>query len=174
MCSLPFRYSFLSSLPVSQAGWRRCILSVCPHANMRVLILLYVCPHTTMCPCTTICVSSYCYVCRHTTMCPTNIQLSSYYYICVLILLFACPHTITTYMSSFYYTCVLILLYMCPHTTIYVFRCERAVTLLPGANRQVVNTRLSLWPRATPMQNYKMHLSKCVNDLHWLISFPKQ
>ncbi len=45
-------------------------------------------------------------------MCPhTAINVSSYYYICVLILLHMCPHT-TICVSSYYY--------MCPHTTINV------------------------------------------------------
>ena len=42
---------------------------------VRVLILVYMCPHTTIC-------------------------VSSYYYICVLILLFVCPHT-SIYVSSY-------------------------------------------------------------------------
>jgi hypothetical protein len=45
-------------------------------------------PHTTMCPHTTIYVSSYYYMCPHTT-----VHVSSYYYICVLILLYVCPRT---------------------------------------------------------------------------------
>ena len=49
-------------------------------------------------------VSSYNYMCPHTT-----IDVSSYYYKCVLILLYMCPDT-TTYVSSYYYICVLILL----------------------------------------------------------------
>jgi hypothetical protein len=58
--------------------------------------LLYVCPRTTMCPHTTIYVSSFYCVCPHTT-----IYMSSYYYMC--------PHT-TTCVSSY--------CYMCPHTAI--------------------------------------------------------
>jgi hypothetical protein len=67
-----------------------------------VLILLYICPNTT-------------------------IYVSSYYHICVLILLYMCPHT-TIYVSSYYYiymcpdTTIYVSLdyYVCPHTTIYV------------------------------------------------------
>ena len=51
-----------------------------------VLILLYMCPHTT-----TIYVSSYCYVSSYYYMC-THTTLSSYYYVC--------PHT-TIYVSSY-------------------------------------------------------------------------
>ena len=84
-------------------------------------ILLYLCPCTTMCPRTTIYVSSYCYigVLILIYMCPfTTIYVSSYYYMC--------PHTIM-YVSSYYCKSVLILLYMCPratimcpHTTVYL------------------------------------------------------
>jgi hypothetical protein len=63
-----------------------------------VLILLYMCPHTT------IYVSSYYYICMKIH------QRRIYYYICVLILLYMCRY----YISS-----ALVLLYMCPHTTIY-------------------------------------------------------
>ncbi len=74
------------------------------NAYICVLILLYMCPYTTicvvmllyMCPHTAIYVSLYYYMCRHTT-----IYVSSYYYICVLILLNMCPHT-TIYVSSYY------------------------------------------------------------------------
>jgi len=59
-----------------------------------VLILLYMCPHTTAY------VSSYCYK-------------------CVLILLYMCPHT-TIYVSSYYYICVLILLRILLHATVCV------------------------------------------------------
>jgi hypothetical protein len=90
-----------------------------------VLILLYMCPHTT------IFVSSYYYMCPHTT-----IDVSSYYYVSscyhvrVLIPLYKCPHT-TRYGSS-QYQCTIpsvmrtevhedtgIPLHMCPHTTTY-------------------------------------------------------
>jgi hypothetical protein len=65
-----------------------------------VLMLLYMCPHTTIC-------------------------VSSHYCICVLILLYMCPHTTAVYLaphtticvSSHYCICVLTLLYMCPHTS---------------------------------------------------------
>ena len=78
-----------------------------------VLILLYMCPHTT------ICVSSYYYICvlilLHVSSFYYVSSYSSYYYMCVLILLCISPHT-TIYLSSFYYICVLMLLYMCPHS----------------------------------------------------------
>jgi hypothetical protein len=75
-----------------------------------VLILLYMCPHTT-------------------------IYVSSYHCICVLILLlrrlgpfllvspqvFSYYYTYTTiYVSSYHYKCVLVPLYMCPHATVNV------------------------------------------------------
>ena len=83
-----------------------CIASACSAACLSAscynissgLILLYV--------------SSFSYMCLHTTLCPhTTIHVSSYYDTCVLILI---------YVSSYYYMCrhnpicVLILLYMCP------------------------------------------------------------
>ena len=98
---------------------------------MRVLILRYVCPHTTinMCPHTAMhlqasssrasCpetsasyynVSSYYHMCPHTT-----IYVSSYYYICVRILLYGV--FILLHVSSYYHICVLTLLYICPQTT---------------------------------------------------------
>jgi hypothetical protein len=76
-----------------------------------VLILLYMCPHTT------ICVSSYYYMCPLTCVRILLLCMSSYYYMC--------PHA-TIYASSHYYICVLRLLYVssycyiCPHTTKYV------------------------------------------------------
>ncbi len=66
-----------------------------------VLILLYMCPHTTV----YVCVLILLYMCPHTA-----IYVSSYSYICVLILLYMCPHTNI-------YTCPH---NMCPPTTIYV------------------------------------------------------
>jgi TPR repeat protein len=59
-----------------------------------VLILLYMCPHTT-------------------------VDVSSHTFICVLILLHMCPHT-PSYVCTHYYVCVLIHLYLCAHTTMYV------------------------------------------------------
>ena len=64
---------------------------MCPHMQRQrrgVLILLHMCPHTTM-------------------------YVSSHYYIYVLILPYMCPRT-TIYVSSHYYVCVLILPYICP------------------------------------------------------------
>jgi hypothetical protein len=78
-----------------------------------------------------LCVSSYYYTCVLILlcMCPhTTIHVSSYYYPCVLILLYMCPHT-TVHVFSYYcmhgclhtaYMCVRILLYVCPHTTIHM------------------------------------------------------
>jgi hypothetical protein len=62
-----------------------------------VLILLYMCPHTT------IYVSSYCSRLRMLEALNAAKRVSSYYHICVLIL---------PYVSSYYYTCVLILLHI--------------------------------------------------------------
>ena len=79
-----------------------CVLTVVYLTNICyyicVLILLYMCLHTTICVShTAIYVSSYCYMCPHTTT-------------CVLILLYMCLHS-TIYASSYYYICVLILIY---------------------------------------------------------------
>ena len=72
--------------------------------------------HTTMCPDTTLYVSSCCYMCRLTPIYVSVLLLvqnrASYDYMPVLVLLHICPHT-TIYLSSYYYLCVLILLYMC-------------------------------------------------------------
>ncbi len=75
------------------------LLYLCPHTSVCVLILRYVCPHTNiyvlillhLCPLTTVCVSSYYYIC--VLRCKGVRNLSSYYYICVRILLHMCPHT---------------------------------------------------------------------------------
>ncbi len=78
-----------------------------------VLILLHMCPHTTVCVSDTIllirCLLALgicmCYMCPHTIPPRSwDIYVFSYYGISVL----------------YYYICVCILLYMCPHTTIYV------------------------------------------------------
>ena len=66
----------------------RILLYMCLHTRW-VLILLYVSSYYH------ICVLILIYVCPHTT-----IHVSSYYYTCVLILLYMCPHTT---MSSYYY-----------------------------------------------------------------------
>jgi hypothetical protein len=57
---------------------------VSSYYHMCVLLLLYVCPHTTMCP--------------HTT-----IYVFAYYYICVLILLYMCPHTTILLVPFFFF-----------------------------------------------------------------------
>ena len=110
-------------------------VSKCPHTAILVpsyyyicvLILLYLCPHTTTC------VSSYCYICPHTTVCVLQLlYMCPHTIICVLILLYKCPHT-AIIVSSYHYLylilpymcpdaclCFLRLLYMCPHTIICV------------------------------------------------------
>ena len=88
------------------------LLHMCPHTTVSVssyccicvLMLLYMCPHTAM-----YLVSSYYCMCPHTTA-----SVSSYCYICVLMLLYLCPHTAASVSS--YYLFVLILLHLCPHT----------------------------------------------------------
>jgi hypothetical protein len=67
--------NILSSHPLSPDAH----VYVCPHTDVCVLILLYVCAHTTI------------YVC-------------SYCCICVLILLYVCPHPSIYVSSSFYRT----------------------------------------------------------------------
>ncbi len=87
------------------ATHRSCSIYVSASYSISVLILLYMCPHTT------IYVSSYCYKYDFILL-----YASSYYYmcldttICVLILLCRCPHTTKKYVPS-----DLILLYaQCP------------------------------------------------------------
>jgi hypothetical protein len=95
-----------------------------------VLILLYMCPHTTiyvssynyMCPHATICVSSYDCMCPHTTVCVLNYCMCPDTIICVLIPL---------YVSSYYYICVLILLYVsscCICVSSYYYMCADAAS----------------------------------------------
>ncbi len=60
-----------------------------------LLLLLYMCPHTT------ICVLMLLYMCPHTT-----IYVFSFYYICVLMLRYLCLHAIPVSSCD----------YMCPHT----------------------------------------------------------
>ncbi len=81
---------------------------------MCVLMLLYMCPHTTVYvpSCYYICALCY-YMCVFILL-----YVSLYYYICVLILLYMCP--LLLYVCFYTTICVLILLYMCPHTSIYV------------------------------------------------------
>ena len=102
--------------------------------NIRVLILLCMCPHTEapfmlgivsslyMCTLTTLCVLVLLYVFPHPAIC-----VSSYCYICVLILLCvsSCYYTSLIHLtySSKRTLCSMrthILLYICPPTTIYV------------------------------------------------------
>jgi hypothetical protein len=81
-----------------------------------VLILLYICPHTTICvlilqsaaharsaECGQTCLLILPHLCPHTTM-------------CVPTLLHMCPPATTYLASSYYYLCVLI--HMCPHTAV--------------------------------------------------------
>ena len=96
------------SAQLAEERRRRAVLKSATN-YIRLRILLYLCPHTTMC------VSSYIlpYVRPHTIT-----SVPSYYYMCVLILLYMCPRTAI---------CVLILLYvssyycLCPHTNFVVF-----------------------------------------------------
>jgi hypothetical protein len=129
-----------------------------------VLVLLCVCPHTTIYVCvlafttlyaTTICVLVLLYMCPHTTMCvssplPHSMYVSSYccicvanYYICVLvlvlILLNMCPHT-TVYVPSYYYMSVCILLCKCPHTIMYLstYYCMCPHTIVCGPSPHTI------------------------------------
>jgi hypothetical protein len=85
------------------------LVQMCPHTTMCVLILLYVCPHAT--------------------------YVSSYYYTCVL-MLYMCPHTTV---------CIHILLYMRPHTTVHV-PClpmpSRTVYVKASAGRHAIHKAL--------------------------------
>ncbi len=99
------------------------LLSMCPHTSVYVSSYYYVYSYYCLCVlillsmCTTL--SSLHYMCPHTT-------------VCVLILLYMCPHTTTcvrilllymcphsTMCPQYYYVCVLIL-YIRPHTTTYL------------------------------------------------------
>jgi hypothetical protein len=100
---------------------------------LRLLWLLCMCPRFTICVLILQYVSSYHYVCVLIllNMCPhTTVYLSSiqYYYACVLILLCMCPRA-AMYLSTYYYS-VVIPLYICPHTTIHVstfyYMCPRS------------------------------------------------
>jgi hypothetical protein len=129
---------------------------MCPHTTTCVLILLYgslyhyICFLILlyMCPHTTIYVSAFYYVCVCVLMLLYYMSLSlslslshththtkaplvithqhPIYSVLMLLYVVVCrarpykfPHT-TIHVSSYYYICVLILLCMCPHTTIYV------------------------------------------------------
>ena len=72
------------------------------------------CPHTTMCSYYHTCVLILLSVCPHTSLRVLILYVASYYYLC--------PQTAFAdiYVSSNYYIGVLILLYVCPHTTICV------------------------------------------------------
>ena len=108
------------------------ILYVSSYYYMCVLILLYMCPNTTiyvssyyyirvpilinMCPHTTIYVSSCYYISSVLILLYKQVHVSLDAYdtaasVCVLILLYMCPNT-AIYLSSYYYICVLILLYI--------------------------------------------------------------
>jgi hypothetical protein len=117
-----------------------------------VLILLYVCPHTT------ICVSSYYYMCPHTT-----IYVSSYYYVCVLVLgalaLCAkgrglagawCAVEVYLYIPSYYYMyiyplttpiCIYIPSYYCVYMyaliLLYVYICLILVYICPDTRAHI-------------------------------------
>jgi hypothetical protein len=105
---------------------------VCSRMLIRIRILLYMCPHAT------VCVTSY-YLTNSMRQDTSGSPLS-HYYIRVRILLYMCPHATvcvssyylttacatiraeapcrtTTCVSSYYYVCVVMLLYMCPRTT---------------------------------------------------------
>jgi hypothetical protein len=97
------------------------LLNMCSH---NTIYILYIWPHTTidavkveglqalllllyMCPHTTICVLLLLYMCPRTTT-----FVSSYCYTCVLMLLCMCSHTSINVSSYYYCTCVLILVYI--------------------------------------------------------------
>ena len=83
-----------------------------PEGSMRTHLCVLILLHIEMCPHTTTYIG-------HPYTHIVVWDVSSYYYICVLIPLYMCPHA-TIHVSSYYYTCVLIPLCMCPHTPIYV------------------------------------------------------
>jgi hypothetical protein len=109
VCSFRYMCVLILLYMRQQLTRRRRAVVKSPTNYLRVRILLYLCPHATMC------VSPYIllYKCPHTT-------------ICVLQLLYMCPHT-AIYVSPYYYmcphtnfTCVLILLYVSSYNYISV------------------------------------------------------
>jgi hypothetical protein len=102
----------------------------CRHA-LEERRILHICPHTTIYvssyfTCVLIllhCILILLYMCFHTTMCPhTTKHVSLYYYMCPSM----CPHTTMHYyyralwdVSSYYYMCVLVcvLILLCTTTT---------------------------------------------------------
>jgi hypothetical protein len=113
-----------SSSDPSAAGPRTAIY-LSSYCYISVLILLYICPHTT------IYLFSYYYYCTSVRIPPPALtplpqvlillyicpHTTSYCYISVLVLLCICSHA-AIYLSAYYYSSVLILilLYICPHT----------------------------------------------------------
>jgi hypothetical protein len=93
--------------------------TVCPHTYMCVLIPTCVSSYYNLVVSSTrsshTCVLILLYVCPHTT-----IYVASYSYICVLILLYKCLHT-PIYVSAYYFTCGLIL----QHVSSYSCLCQR-------------------------------------------------
>jgi hypothetical protein len=110
------RQQALKSTQESNANFRSPHHYMCPHTTC-VLILLYTSLHTVVYESNAKFWSPHLillYMCPHTTIC-----VSSYCYMCVLILLYVCPHTAVC-VSSYCCVCVLLLLCMRPHTGIYV------------------------------------------------------
>ncbi len=115
----------------------RCVSS---YYCMSVLILLHMCPHTTICV-LTLCVLMLLCMCPHTT-----IYVSSYCYICVLILLYVSSH----------YTCVLILLNMCPHAT---FMCPHATVCVRILLHMCPHA--TMCPHTTTCPHTTVYVSSC-------------
>ena len=100
---------------------------ICVLMYIYVLILLYICPHTTICVSSCVLI----YMCPHSTS-------------CVLILLYMCPHT-TIYVSSCYDMCPAVSSYICPHTTscvsLYYYVCVLILFCNYRRIRRLRNTR---------------------------------
>ncbi len=132
------QYRILSS--ATSIIWTRwySFVSASRYCFICVLILLYVCPHTTMCPLVVSSATSIIW----TRWC-SFVSASRYYYICVLILLYMCPHTAmcplvvssaksiiwTRWYSFISASRYLILLHMCPDTTIFVSHMDALMQL---------------------------------------------
>jgi hypothetical protein len=97
------RAQLVCLVPVTLESHRQSYLL---HSGICFLILLYMCPHTTICV-------------------PASLETRRpsyrlYTTLCVLILLYMRPHT-SMCVFSYYYVCVLILLYVCVHILLFVY-----------------------------------------------------
>ena len=123
---------------------------------MCVLILLCVCPHTT------ICVLILLHMLPHTT-------------ICVLILPYMCPHTTTDVSSYYYLSSVLRLLHMCPHTHTTTVRNSVALSSLLNSQSKCclssINTQVTYWTTYKFLSSWLMHVRVFMSLMKFLTSW---